>query len=353
MGSIIGHLFNQASLGICRAFGPSALNMVYSIGRGVNQTVHRTMDFFGLGAEEIPPESRYMYGVVGMLAKMAKADGHVDATEIRLMQELLKTWGLKGDDLQTFKNVFNELKDDDTDIAELAEIAIVASAEMSPDDEGLDFRIDAYRYLFLMALADENLDDSEIAILRTIPDPLGLKDEVFEWMASELLEDGPEGDAKAALGEAYRILGVDADASDAQVRSAYKRKIAKFHPDKIQGEDLDSEWMELANAKCAEINEAYNIVRNARKLGKPAREAKAPGAQNTRRRGRKPHVLREECVDLSQIPGLPTPDSEGDSLTYACPHCKKRFSVPEDSEEYLVACPGCGKQLDLTELNPL
>jgi hypothetical protein len=36
-----------------------------------------------------------------------------------------------------------------------------------------------------------------------------------------------------------------------------------------------------------------------------------------------------------------------------CPYCEVNLFVSEDSEEYLVACPGCGKQLDLTELKPL
>lgn len=69
--------------------------------------------------------------------------------------------------------------------------------------------------------------------------------------------------------------------------------------------------------------------------------------------GGEPHAVLEECVDLSQISGLPTQASDENSLAFACPHCGTQFPVPEDSEEYMVGCPGCGKQLDLTELTPL
>lgn len=39
-------------------------------------------------------------------------------------------------------------------------------------------------------------------------------------------------------------------------------------------------------------------------------------------------------------------------IRYLCPNCGTRVEVPEDSGEYLVDCPGCGSQLDLTELEP-
>lgn len=326
MGSIIGDLFRDVGSGLGKVFDGRVLSglgdVLVGVGNGMGRTVKGALNLFGLANGDIPPEFQYMLGVVGLLAKMAKADGHVDVTEIHFMQELFKTWELDGDLLKTFQKAFNELKDDNTPISDLAALVTAASVNLSPDDEGVKLRIDAYQYLFLMALADENLDASEIAILRTVPDALGLKDEVFEWMASELLGNGPNGNSKAALEAAFRILGVNPDASDAEVNAAYKQKIAKFHPDKILGKDLDAEWMELANAKSAEINEAYNIIRNARKL-EPTTQTSASAE-----------------VDAA-------------SLVFACPHCGTRFPVSDDSGECMFPCPHCAQQLDLTELNPL
>ena len=37
-------------------------------------------------------------------------------------------------------------------------------------------------------------------------------------------------------------------------------------------------------------------------------------------------------------------------MMYRCPYCRKNFRVGEDSNEYLVPCPHCGQELDLTEL---
>ena len=41
------------------------------------------------------------------------------------------------------------------------------------------------------------------------------------------------------------------------------------------------------------------------------------------------------------------------TLEYRCPHCAKRFFIPDDTEEYMFTCPQCGKELDLTDINPL
>ena len=44
--------------------------------------------------------------------------------------------------------------------------------------------------------------------------------------------------------------------------------------------------------------------------------------------------------------------TQANSIRYLCPNCGTCFEVPEDSDDYLVDCPGCGNQLDLTELEP-
>ena len=84
-------------------------------------------------------------------------------------------------------------------------------------------------------------------------------------MAQQLAGNGSGGDASnAALADAYATLGVSPDASDAEVRRAYMRKIAAFHPDKIEGKDLAPEWLELANQQSAKINQAYETIMAAR-----------------------------------------------------------------------------------------
>ena len=52
------------------------------------------------------------------------------------------------------------------------------------------------------------------------------------------------------------VLGVAPDASDDELRAAYRRKISEYHPDKVAG--LGIELCALAERKAAEINAAYD-----------------------------------------------------------------------------------------------
>ena len=41
-----------------------------------------------------------------------------------------------------------------------------------------------------------------------------------------------------------------------------------------------------------------------------------------------------------------------EALAFRCPHCDNRFEVDAEGDAYHVPCPQCGKELDLTELDP-
>ena len=269
MGSILGDLFKNVGTGIGKMFDGEILDGIGEVlggaGDAVARTWNGTLNLLGLGDEDLDPASKAMIFEIAVLAKMAKVDGRVDKSEIAFMNAKFDDWGLGGEAKKNLKAFFNEQKKDVSDILQCAAAAAHFAAEASPDDDGIDLRVNIYRDLFLMAVADGELDENEVALLRAIPDSLGLKDEAFEMMAHALFGGNDEENGDAALAEAYATLGVSPDASDSEVKKAWKKKLTAFHPDKIQGKDLDPEWVELANQKSAEINQAYETIKAARR----------------------------------------------------------------------------------------
>ena len=61
----------------------------------------------------------------------------------------------------------------------------------------------------------------------------------------------------------YKVLGVSPNATDDEVKDAYRRLARKYHPDNYVNNPLS----DLATEKMKEINEAYDEIQRQRKSG--------------------------------------------------------------------------------------
>ena len=61
----------------------------------------------------------------------------------------------------------------------------------------------------------------------------------------------------------YKVLGISPDATDDQVKAAYRELARKYHPDNYG----DNPLSDLAKEKMQEINEAYDAIVRMRKQG--------------------------------------------------------------------------------------
>ena len=65
------------------------------------------------------------------------------------------------------------------------------------------------------------------------------------------------------MSDPYSVLGVKPDASDEEVKRAYRELARKYHPDNYQNNPL----ADLAEEKMKEINEAYDAITRMRSGG--------------------------------------------------------------------------------------
>lgn len=65
------------------------------------------------------------------------------------------------------------------------------------------------------------------------------------------------------MNDPYKVLGISPNATEDEIKKAYKELVKKYHPDRYQ----DSPLSDVAEEKMAEVNEAYDAIINARRSG--------------------------------------------------------------------------------------
>jgi len=68
------------------------------------------------------------------------------------------------------------------------------------------------------------------------------------------------------LADAYHLLGVAKDATDAEVKKAYRKQMSANHPDRLIAKGVPEEMIKLATQKTQQIKKAYDDICRARGL---------------------------------------------------------------------------------------
>ena len=69
-------------------------------------------------------------------------------------------------------------------------------------------------------------------------------------------------DKNGSIENDYKILEISKDATDSDVKKAYRRMAKKYHPDKLQG--VSDDIIKMAEDKFNKINQAYERIKKSR-----------------------------------------------------------------------------------------
>ena len=124
-------------------------------------------------------------------------------------------------------------------------------------------RLQLLNFLVMIAQADNVVSAEEIQALKEIAIHMGLDPSDVDQMLGMHGGSSSSGSSSTtSLEDAYRILGITPDASNDEVKAAYRKMALKHHPDKVAalGEDV----RRAAEKKFQEINDAKEKIYKAR-----------------------------------------------------------------------------------------
>ena len=181
----------------------------------------------------------FLISLLVLSAAVIKADGKVTSAEIAKLREFFaRNFGAPA--ANEAEKIVKEIVHKDFNIYEVC--GQVRSC--------MDYsqRMQLYHYLVSLGACD-GLMQCEVDILEVIATNIGLSKGDAD---SILALFRPSNDAN------YRILGISPEATDEEVKKAYRRMAVKYHPDKVAtlGEDVQK----AAEEKFKAVSQAYDAI---------------------------------------------------------------------------------------------
>ena len=117
-------------------------------------------------------------------------------------------------------------------------------------------RLQLLHYLFGIADADGIMAEQELNVLKSIASYMGVTGPDYESIKAMFVQTVNETE------NAYKILEVAPNATDEEVKKAYRDMAKKYHPDLVS--HLGDEVREAAEKKLQEVNLAYETIKKQR-----------------------------------------------------------------------------------------
>ena len=173
-----------------------------------------------------------------------KADGQLLKSELDYVKQFLKQqFGLQR--TKELMPILKDILDQDYPLKD-----VCRQIQRSMDHPS---RLQLVHVLFGLSAADGHVHENEIKIILTISNYLNINRNDFESIKA-MFFDNKES--------AYKILEISTEASDGDLKKAFRKMANKYHPDKVS--HLGKEMQTLAEEKFKAVNDAYQKIKKER-----------------------------------------------------------------------------------------
>ena len=188
----------------------------------------------------------FMVSLLVLFAKVMKADGKLLKSELDYVKSFLKR-NLSRKQSQVFIKMFQEILKQDYSTVE-----ICRQIQQSMDHPS---RLELIHVLFGLSASDGEIHPEEVKVIHTISGYLNISNKDYESIKAIFIKD---------MDSSYKILEINSDASDSEVKKAYRKMAVKYHPDKVA--HLGKEIQNTAEEKFKAVSDAYTEIKKQRNI---------------------------------------------------------------------------------------
>lgn len=219
------------------AFG----NMVHEI-VGADQNPQATSSRASRPTRPGGSPSDFHIALLVLAARVIKADGKVLQSELDFVRQQFAVMFGKERANESFK-VFKKIVDQ--------QIPLTKVAAQINGFTNHSTRLQLIHFLFKLGLADGHLHDKEIAEIKRIAQNLRIS--TYDFASIHAMFNQGKDDNWA-----YKVLEVEASATQAEVKKAYRKMALKYHPDRTI--EAGPEAQESAKETFLNVQKAYEQI---------------------------------------------------------------------------------------------
>lgn len=260
LGGIFGYLVDGPVTALLGALVGHALDSLGSSGRKKNPTKKQKVSSYAA-------QANYFSSTFSVMGHVSKVDGHVSVNEIRVATLVMDRMGLSKGQREKAISLFNQGKKKSFPLEKT--LKVLRDSCMSQKNLLRMFM----EIQIMAAMADGEVTSVERHLLLQISQQLGILRMEYERIegrvrvAMQSTGNEPVGErthGESTIRDAYTMIGVNKEATDREVKKAYRRLLSQHHPDKLVSKGLPEEMMKLATEKTHEIRQAYEVICTAR-----------------------------------------------------------------------------------------
>lgn len=199
----------------------------------------------GRGYSTTEQRNSFFVSLMVLSSAVMKADGQVSQSELSCVREFIRSnFGDSAvNEAMTMLDGFNR-----------QQVNIYSVGPQIADNMNYSQRLQLFHYLVQIATADGIFSKSEKSVLEAIGAVIRLQNSDINSVIAMFYKETDES--------AYAVLGISPNATDDEVKSAYRRMAMKNHPDKVAS--LGPEVQKAAEEKFRQIQDAYETIKRQR-----------------------------------------------------------------------------------------